>query len=82
MNSVMRSFPDPKASILTRTLVDFVNKDLAFGRTSFLIVWSLMYLFIVLKTLMAASCPNTTTSQQSGRLLLKLSPDKSLQNRS
>lgn len=41
--------------VLTRTLVDFVKRALAFGKTSFLIVWSSRYFFIILKTLRAAS---------------------------
>ena len=50
----------------TRTLVDLANSDLALGRTSFRIVWWLMYLLIVLKTLIAASC----TVRQNWPLLL------------
>jgi len=53
-----------KTTLPTRTLVDFVNSDLAFGRTSFLIVWSLMYFFIVLNTLMAASCVQTSQTDK------------------
>jgi len=49
---------------LTRTFVDFVKSDLAFGSTSFLIVWSLMYRLIVLNTLIAASCPHITNSHR------------------